>query len=121
MDFSGRRPHLVEARTGEAIAVELFVGALGASGFLYAEATRSQDLPSWIGAHMRMLTYFQGRAAIWVPDNLKSGVTTAHRYDPEINPTYADLARHYGAVVIPARVATPTDKGEDSYCTSYVA
>ena len=110
VDFSGRRPHLVEARTGEEIAVELFVGALGASGFIYAEATRSQDLPSWIGAHVRMLAYFQGSAAIWVPDNLKSGVTTAHRYDPEINRTYADLARHYGAVVIPARVATPTDK-----------
>ena len=110
VDFSGRRPHLVDARTGEEIAVELFVGALGASGFLYAEATRSQDLPSWIDAHVRMLAYFQGSAAIWVPDNLKSGVTTAHRYDPEINRTYADLARHYGAVVIPARVATPTDK-----------
>ncbi len=110
VDFSGRRPQLVDARTGEETAVELFVGALGASGFLYAEATRSQDLPSWIGAHVRMLAYFQGSAAIWVPDNLRSGVTTAHRYDPEINRTYADLARHYGAVVIPARVARPTDK-----------
>ena len=57
-----------------------------------------------------MLDYFQGSAAIWVPDNLKSGVTTASRYEPEVNRTYADLARHYGAVVIPARVATPTDK-----------
>ena len=54
-----------------------------------------------------MLDYFQGSAAIWVPDNLKSGVTTANRYEPEINRTYAELARHYGAVVIPARVATP--------------
>ena len=70
----------------------------------------SQDLPSWIGAHVRMLDYFQGSPAIWVPDNLKSGVTTASRYEPEINRTYAELARHYGAVVIPARVATPTDK-----------
>jgi transposase len=77
---------------------------------IYAEATRSQDLPSWIGAHVRMLDYFQGSPAIWVPDNLKSGITTASRYEPEVNRTYADLARHYGAVVIPARVATPTDK-----------
>ena len=90
--------------------VELFVGVLGASSLIYAEATRSQDLPSWIGAHVRMLDYFQGSPAIWVPDNLKSGVTTASRYEPEVNRTYADLARHYGAVVIPARVATPTDK-----------
>ena len=93
------------ARPARTIAVELFVGVLGASGLIYAEATRSQDLPSWIGAHVRMLDYFQGSPAIWVPDNLKSGVTTASRYEPEINRTYAELARHYGAVVIPARVA----------------
>jgi transposase len=110
VDFSGKRPHLVDPTTGEEIPVELFVGVLGASGLIYAEATRSQDLPAWIGAHVRMLEYCQGSPAIWVPDNLKSGVTTASRYEPEINRTYADLARHYGAVVIPARVATPTDK-----------
>jgi transposase len=110
VDFSGKRPHVVDGRTGEQITVELFVGVLGASGLIYAEATRSQDLPCWVMAHVRMLEYFHGSSAIWVPDNLKSGVTTAHRYEPEINRTYAELARHYGAVVIPARVATPTDK-----------
>ncbi|MBI2829418.1 MAG: IS21 family transposase [Acidobacteria bacterium] len=119
VDFSGKRPHLVDTTTGEETAVELFVGVLGASGLIYAEATRSQDLPSWVNAHVRMLEYFHGSPAIWVPDNLKSGVTTAHRYDPEINCTYADLARHYGAVVIPARVATPTDKDQASYCSPF--
>ena len=110
VDFSGKRPHLVDPKTGDAIAVELFVGVLGASALIYAEATRSQDLPSWCGAHVRMLDYFQGSPAIWVPDNLKSGVTTADRYEPEINRTYLELAQHYGAVVIPARVARPKDK-----------
>jgi transposase len=110
VDFSGQRPHLVDPTTGEELAMELFVGVLGASGLIYAEATRSQDLPSWVGAHVRMLDAFQGSTAIWVPDNLKSGVTTANRYEPEINRTYAELARHYAAVVIPARVARPTDK-----------
>jgi transposase len=110
VDFSGTRPHLVDPETGEEIAVELFVGVLGASDLIYAEATLQQDLPSWIAAHARMVAYFGGSPAIWVPDNLKSGVTTAHRYEPEINRTYAECARHYGAVVIPARVATPTDK-----------
>jgi transposase len=110
VDFAGQRPHLVDAKTGEAIPVELFVGVLGASGLIYAEATRSQDLPSWVGAHIRMLDYFHGSAAIWVPDNLKSGVTTANRYEPEINRTYGELAHHSGAVVIPARVARPKDK-----------
>jgi transposase len=110
VDFSGKRPHVVEANTGEAIPVELFVGVLGASGLIYAEATRSQDLSSWIGAHVRMLDYFHGSPAIWTPDNLKSGVTTADRYEPEINRTYLELAQHYGAVVIPTRVARPKDK-----------
>jgi transposase len=110
VDFSGTRPSLVDARTGEEVAVDLFVGVLGASGLIYAAATPGQDLPSWVGAHVGMLDYFQGSPAIWVPDNLKSGVTTANRYEPEINRTYAELARHYDAVVIPARVATPTDK-----------
>jgi transposase len=110
VDFSGTRPHLVDARTGESIAVELFVGVRGASGLIDAEATAAQDLPSWISAHVRMVEYCQGSAAIWVPDHLKSGVTTASRYEPEINRTSAELAHHYGAVVIPARVAMPTDK-----------
>jgi transposase len=110
VDFSGKRPQLVDPKTGAEIPVELFLGVLGASGLIYAEATRSQDLPSWIGAHVRMLDYFHGSAAIWVPDNLKSGVTTADRYEPEINRTYLELAEHYGAVVIPARVARPKDK-----------
>jgi len=110
VDFSGTRPHLLDPTTGEEIAVELFVGVLGASGLMYAEATRGQDLPSWVNAHVRMLDYFHGSPAVWVPDNLKSGITRAHRYEPEINRTYLELAQHYGAVVIPARVARPKDK-----------
>ena len=79
VDFSGTRPSLVDPTTGEEMLVELFVGVLGASGLIYAEATPSQDLPSWVGAHVRMLEYFHGSAAIWVPDNLKSGVTLGAR------------------------------------------
>ena len=68
VDFSGKRPHLIDPKTGEEIAVELFVGVLGASGLIYAEATRRQICPSWIGAHIRMLEYFHGSPAVWVPD-----------------------------------------------------
>ena len=110
VDFSGKRPSVVDATTGALVVVELFVGVLGASGLIYAEATRTQDLASWVGAHVRMVEYFGGSTALWVPDNLKSGVTTANYYEPEINRTYADLARHYGAVVLPARAAHPRDK-----------
>ena len=110
VDFSGQRPSLIDATTGELVPVELFVGVLGASGLIYAEATRSQALPCWIEAHVHMAEYLGGSTAIWVPDNLKSGVTTANYYEPEINRTYAELARHYGALVLPARAAHPRDK-----------
>jgi transposase len=110
VDFSGTRPTVVDPTTGAEEALELFVGVLGASGLIYAEATRSQALSSWVSAHVRMLEYFRGSPAVWVPDNLKSGVTTAHAYEPTINRTYAELAQHYGAVVIPTRVARPKDK-----------
>ncbi len=110
VDFSGKRLSLVDATTGALVPVELFVGVLGASGLIYAEATRSQDLACWVDAHVRMMEYVGGSCAIWVPDNLKSGVTTANYYEPEINRTYVDLASHYGAVVVPARAAHPKDK-----------
>jgi transposase len=110
VDFSGKKPHLVDPRTGEVVEVEFFVGVLGASNYTYAEATRSQDLESWVGAHQRMLEYFEGSSEIWIPDNLKSGVVRADRYEPGVNRTYEELAEHYGAVVIPARVRKPKDK-----------
>ena len=110
IDFSGKRPTLVDPRTGELRRVELFVAVLGASGFTYAEATATQRLPDWVGAHSRMVEYFGGSTALWVPDQLKSAVTRPCRYEPGVNRTYEDLAAHYGAVVVPARPAKPRDK-----------
>lgn len=110
IDFSGNRPHWVDATSGEEMPAELFIGVLGGSGLIYAEATPSQDLPAWVAAHVHMLDAFGGSPTIWVLDNLKSGVTHAHAYEPDINRTYTDLATHYGAVVIPTRVARPKDK-----------
>ncbi len=109
-DYSGKKPSIVNRITGEATPVELFVAVLGASSYVYAEASLSQELASWIGSHVRMVEFFGGSSSIWVPDNLKSGITTACRYEPEVNRTYADLAEHYGAVVIPARPGRPRDK-----------
>jgi transposase len=68
VDFSGKRPHIVDPKTGELQPVELFVGALGASSYTYAEATEDQTLESWVQAHERMSTYFGGSSEIWVPD-----------------------------------------------------
>jgi transposase len=112
VDFSGKRPHLVDSKTGEEIPVELFVSVLGASGLTYAEATRTQQLEEWIGAHTRMLEYFGGSSEIWVPDQLKSAVRRSCRYEPGINRSYQDLASHYGAVVIPARPREARDKAK---------
>jgi transposase len=112
VDFSGKQPHIVDRRTGEQIPVELFVAALGASSLTYAEATESQKLPCWIGAHTRMAEYFGGSTEIWVPDQLKSGVRNPCRYEPGINRTYQDLAEHYGTVVIPARPGKAKDKAK---------
>lgn len=112
MDFSGKKPHWVNRETGELVEAELFVGVLGASNYTYAEATASQDLESWVSAHVRMAEYIGGSTELWVPDNLKSGVSKADRYEPEVNRTYAELARHYGAAVVPARSGKPKDKAK---------
>lgn len=112
IDFSGKRPHLVDRRTGEEIPVELFVAALGASSYTYAEATATQKLHEWVGAHTRMLEYFGGSTQLWVPDQLKSAITHPCRYEPGVNRTYQDLAKHHDAVVMPARPGKARDKAK---------
>ena len=112
VDFSGKKPHIVDPKTGELVEMELFVGTLGASSYTYVEATLDQSLESWAKAHGGMSDYFGGSTEIWVPDNLKSGVELADRYEPGVNRTYEELATHYGAVVVPARVYKPKDKAK---------
>ena len=112
VDFAGQKPCIADPLTGEVQEVELFVGVLGASSYIYAEACRTQDLPSWIGAHVRMFEFYGGATEILVPDNLKPGITGTCRYEPMVNRSYEELARHYGAVVVPARVRRPKDKAK---------
>lgn len=112
VDYSGRKIAIVDPRSGEAREAELFVAVLGASGFTYAEATWTQALPDWIGAHARMFAFFGGVPRLVVPDNLKSGVNHASFYDPEINRSYGMMASHYGVGVLPARVRKPRDKAK---------
>jgi transposase len=112
IDFSGDGIDVADPLTGECRTAKLFVAVLGASSLTYVEPVFNEDLPTWIGCHVRAFEYFAGTSAIWVPDNPKVGVTRADRYDPDLNPTYADLARHYGAVVIPARPRKPRDKAK---------
>lgn len=101
---------LVDAVTGVLIPTQLFVGALGASSYTFAIATESQALPVWLDCHVRMYEFFGGVSALTIPDNLRAAVTRPDRYEAEINPSYRELATHYGTCVIPARVRKPRDK-----------
>ncbi len=112
IDFSGDGIDVVDPATGECKKAVLFVAVLGASNLTYVEPVLHQDLPTWIGCHVRAFEYFGGVSQVWVPDNPKVGVTRADKYEPELNPTYADLARHYEAVVVPARPRRPRDKAK---------
>lgn len=90
VDYSGKKPGIVDVKTGERIAVELFVAVLGASNMTYAEATATQRGPDFIASHIRAYEYFGGVPALNVPDQLKSGVTTSCIYDPAIQRTWHD-------------------------------
>lgn len=112
VDYAGVRVPIVDPRTGEVADASVFVMALGASSYTYAEVVAGEDLRSWIGAHVRAFRFFGGVPNVLVPDNLKSGVTKPSFYDPEINPTYHDLAEYHDTTVIPARPRHPRDKAK---------
>mgnify|MGYP000547238646 CR=1 FL=1 len=112
VDYAGQTVEVTDRRTGELRQAQIFVAVLGASNYTFAEATWSQQLADWIGSHVRAFDFFGGVSAVIVPDNLKSGVSKAHRYEPDLNPSYAEMARHYGTSVLPARVRKPKDKAK---------
>lgn len=112
VDYAGDTMPVVHPQTGEVSFAQVFVGVLGASNYTYAEATWSQDLPSWVMSHVRMFAYFGGVPEMVVPDNLKSGVTKPCYYEPDLNPTYHEMAKHYKVAVVPARKARPRDKAK---------
>jgi transposase len=112
VDHAGPTVPVVDADTGLIQQASIFVAVLGASNYTFAEAVWKRDLPSWIGSHSRTAEFFQGVAAVTVPDNWKTGVKDPCYYDPDLNPTYRDWAEHYGTVIIPARVAKPRDKAK---------
>ena len=112
VDYSGKKIAIADPATGELRDAEIFVGVLGASNYTYAEATFTQSLPDWLGAHVRMFRFLGGVPRLLVPDNLKSGVNKASFYDPEINRSYGKMAAHYDVGVFPARPRKPRDKAK---------
>lgn len=112
VDYAGLTMPVTDRHSGAVDDAQIFVAALGASHYTYVEATLTQTVADWLGAHVRALEYFGGSPRAIVPDNLKSGVQRACRYEPDLNPSYQDFAEHYGVAVLPARVRKPRDKAK---------
>lgn len=112
VDYAGQTVPVRNPATGEIREAQLFVAVLGASNYTYAEASWTQGLGDWMGSHIRAFEFFDGVTEIVVPDNLKSGVTKACRYEPGVNLTYEEMAHHYGVAVVPARPRKPRDKAK---------
>src|SRR6478735_156978 len=112
VDYAGTTLEVINGLTGEVIAAQLFVAALGASSYTYAEATWTQGLADWIGSHTRAFAFVGGVTAMVVCDNLKSGITKACFYEPTVNRSYAEMAAHYDTAIVPARPRKPRDKAK---------
>jgi transposase len=117
VDWAGRTIPIQNPQTGEVHGAALFLMVLGASNYTYAEATLDQQLAAWLRCHIHAFEYFQAVPRLLVPDNTRTGVSRACRYDPDLNPTYQEMAMHYGVGVVPARPYHPRDKACVSYCT----
>jgi transposase len=112
IDFSGMTMPIVNRDTGEISEVQIFVAVLGASDYPFVKALPSQNKKDFINAHVDMVEYFGGVPAVFVPDNLKAAVSRADNFDPDINPDYAAMARHYKVAVFPTRAGKPKDKAK---------
>jgi transposase len=111
-DWAGLKMRILDSKTGELHEVSVFVAALGASQYVFAKAYESQELRCWLSGHTEAFEFYGALPEIVVPDNLKTGVDKACRYEPVVNPSYADLARFYELAVLPARVRKPRDKAK---------
>jgi transposase len=112
VDWAGQTVPVTDMATGEKVPAYVFVAVLGASNYTYVEVSLSMDLFSWITAHCNAFEFFGGVPEIVVPDNTKTAVNHTCRYEPELNPTYREMAAHYGTAVIPARPRKPRDKSK---------
>jgi transposase len=118
VDYAGDAvPVIIDRLTGEVREAQIFVAVMGASNFTHAEATWTQGLADWIGAHTRAFAAIDGVPRLLVHDNAKVAVIKACLYEPQINRTYAEMAVHYGTAVLPTRPHRPRDKTMASYCT----
>lgn len=120
VDYAGQTVPIIDLKTGTRHQAQIFVAVLGASNYTYVEASWTQTLPDWISAHVRAFNFFGGVPEIIVPDNTRTGVKEACYYEPDLNPTYAEMASYYGCAVIPARPYKPKDKAKVEACVLLV-
>jgi transposase len=112
VDYAGDTVPIHDPKGGPARQASIFVAVLGASNYTYAEATESQELENWIGAHIRTFEFLSGCPRLVIPDNTRTGVNRACRYEPDLNRTYHELAMHYGVGVLPTRPYKARDKAK---------
>ncbi len=120
VDYAGPKFEVVDRETGEARDIMVFVGVLGASNHTFVDVTRSRSLPDWTMSHVRMFEFWGGVPELVIPDNEKAAVHKASRYEPDLNPTYQELATHYGTAVLPARPRAPRDKAKAETAVQHV-
>jgi transposase len=121
VDYAGDTvPVIVDRLSGEVRRAQIFVAVMGASNFTYVEATWSQGLADWIGAHTHAFAAIGGVPRLIVPDNAKVAVIKACLYEPQVNRTYAEMAAYYGAAVLPTRPRRPRDKAKVEACVLIV-
>lgn len=109
-DYAGATLPYVDEDTGEILSAQVFVAILGWSQYAYVEAMRSQTTEDFISGCENAMQYFEGVPLAWVPDNLKSAVTKANKYEPTLNENFKGLMDHYGSTGMPARSRKPQDK-----------
>ena len=112
VDYSGKKPRIVDKATGEVTEVEFYVAVLGASNYTYAEATFTQQVPDFVASTTHALAFFGGAPRAIVPDQLKSAVTVACRYEPGVQRSFEELGRYYRTTILPARPLSPRDKAK---------
>ena len=112
VDYAGQTVPVIDRKSDKIREAQIFVATLGASNYTYAQATWTQQLPDWVDSHCRAFAFFGGVPEMVVPDNLKAGVQQACFYEPDLNPTYRDMAVHYDTAIVPTRVAKPRDKAK---------
>ncbi len=112
VDWAGDTVPIYDRTGGETMPASIFIAALGASSYTFAHAALGQGLANWIDCHVHAFEFYQGVTQLIVPDNPRTAVTRACRYEPDLNRTYYEMAQHYGVAIMPARPRKPRDKAK---------